>query len=201
MKRVCVFLGATIPKNLKFLEATLTLGKTFAEKNIQLIYGGSKLGLMGKLADAVLENGGSVVGVTATVLEDEITHDRLTHLYVTNNLQERKTMMASLSDGFIAMPGGLGTLEEIFEVWNALKIGASKKPLGLLNIDGYFDFTLAQLERGVKEGLVNKSHLTLIKYYNEPSILLDLLLNDMVPYVEEPDTTLRVMPTTGKSQI
>ncbi len=150
MKGVCVFLGATIPQNPKFLEATLSLGKTFADRKVQLVYGGAKVGLMGKLADAVLANGGSVVGVMATALEGEITHHRLTHLYKTNSLQDRKAKMANLSDGFIAMPGGLGTFEEMFEVWNALKIGTSKKPLGLLNIDGYFECTIAQLERGAK---------------------------------------------------
>ncbi len=188
MRRVCVFLGATIPQNPKFLEATLALGKAFAEQNVQLVYGGAKVGLMGELADAVLTNGGSVVGVMATVLEGEIAHDKLTHLYVTNNLQERKSMMASLSDGFIAMPGGLGTFEEMFEVWNARKIGVSEKPLGLLNIDGYFDFTLAQLERAVEEGLVKKSHLSLIKCCADSGILLNLVLGDIVSHVDEVDT-------------
>lgn len=188
MRRVCVFLGATIPQNPKFLEATLALGKAFAEQNVQLVYGGAKVGLMGKLADAVLTNGGNVVGVMATVLEGEIAHDKLTHLYVTSSLQERKSMMASLSDGFIAMPGGLGTFEEMFEVWNARKIGISEKPLGLLNIDGYFNFTLAQLERGVEEGLVKKSHLSLIKCCADPGILLDLVLSDMASHVVEVDT-------------
>jgi uncharacterized protein (TIGR00730 family) len=188
VRRICVFLGATIPQNPKFLEATLALGKAFTERNVQLVYGGAKVGLMGQLADAVLANGGSVVGVMATVLEGEIAHDRLTHLHVTSSLQERKAMMASLSDGFIVMPGGLGTFEEMFEVWNARKIKASEKPLGLLNIDGYFDFTIAQLERGVKEGLVNTSHLALIKCYDEPTTLLDLILGDMVASTEEVST-------------
>lgn len=182
MKSLCVFLGATIPKNPKFLEATLALGKVLAERKIQLVYGGAKVGLMGKLADAVLANGGSVVGVMASVLEGEITHDGLTHLHVTSSLQERKAMMANLSDGFIAMPGGLGTFEEMFEVWNARKVGANKKPLGLLNIDGYFDFTFSQLERGVKEGFVNTSHLALIKCCDDPITLLDLILSDRVAF-------------------
>jgi uncharacterized protein (TIGR00730 family) len=200
MKNICVFLGATIPQNPKFLEATLALGKTFAERNVQLVYGGAKVGLMGKLADSVLANGGSVVGVMATVLEGEITHDRLTHLYVTNSLQERKAKMANLSDGFIAMPGGLGTFEEMFEVWNALKIGTNKKPLGLLNIDGYFDCTIAQLERGIQEGLVNKSHLSLIKCSMDPAILLDLVLTDISSQVEEIDTS-EVVLSTPRNQI
>lgn len=200
MKSVCVFLGATIPQNPKFLEATLSLGKTFADRKVQLVYGGAKVGLMGKLADAVLANGGSVVGVMATVLEGEITHDRLTHLYKTNSLQDRKAKMANLSDGFIAMPGGLGTFEEMFEVWNARKIGVSKKPLGLLNIDGYFDCTIAQLERGIKEGLVNKSHLSLIKCSMDPTTLLDLVLNDMSSQAEEVATS-EVALSTPRNQI
>lgn len=200
MKSVCVFLGATIPQNPKFLEATLSLGKTFADRKVQLVYGGAKVGLMGKLADAVLANGGSVVGVMATVLEGEITHDRLTHLYKTNSLQDRKAKMANLSDGFIAMPGGLGTFEEMFEVWNARKIGVSKKPLGLLNIDGYFDCTIAQLERGIKEGLVNKSHLSLIKCSMDPTTLLDLVLNDMSSPAEEVATS-EVALSTPRNQI
>lgn len=176
---MCVFLGATIPQNPKFLEATLVLGKALTERNIQLVYGGAKTGLMGQLADAVLANGGRVVGIMATTLAGEITHDRLTHLHLTHSLQERKMMMARLSDGFIAMPGGLGTFEEMFEVWNARKIRATKKPLGLLNIDGYFDFTFAQLKRGVKEGLINSSHLALIKSDDDPKTLLDLVLTDL----------------------
>ncbi|BBB14721.1 putative phosphoribohydrolase [Candidatus Rickettsiella viridis] len=192
MKSLCVFLGATIPQNQKFLEATLALGKVLAERKVQLVYGGAKVGLMGQLADAVLANGGRVVGVMATVLEGEITHDGLTHLHVTSSLQERKAMMADLSDGFIVMPGGLGTFEEMFEVWNARKIGASKKPLGLLNIDGYFDFTFAQLERGVKEGFVNASHLALIKCCYDPITLLDLVLNDRVAFTEEAGTVPRM---------
>lgn len=139
MKRVCVFLGASIPQNPKYLEATLALGKFFAERNVQLIYGGASTGLMGKLADTVLSNGGKVVGVMATVLKGEIIHDKLTHLHTTNSLQERKTLMANLAEGFIALPGGLGTFEEMYEIWNARKIGVCNKPLGLLNIDGYFE--------------------------------------------------------------
>ncbi|WP_218813809.1 TIGR00730 family Rossman fold protein [Rickettsiella endosymbiont of Dermanyssus gallinae] len=192
MKSLCVFLGATIPQNPKFLEATLALGKILAERKVQLVYGGAKIGLMGQLADAVLANGGRVVGVMATVLEGEITHDGLTHLHVTNSLQERKAMMADLSDGFIAMPGGLGTFEEMFEIWNARKIGASKKPLGLLNIDGYFDFTFAQLERGVKEGFVSTSHLALIKCCDDPVTLLDLILSDRVAFTEEASVVPRM---------
>lgn len=201
MKSVCVYLGATISQNPKFLEATLALGKVFAERNVQLVYGGANMGLMGKLADTVLSNGGRVVGVMATVLKGEITHDKLTQLHLTNSLQERKTMMASLSDGFIAMPGGLGTLEEMFEIWNARKIGTCAKPLGLLNIDGYFDCTIAQLERGIKEGLVSKSHLDLIKYYEDPSTLLDSILSDMAFYKKESNTTPEVILTTRKYQI
>ena len=201
MRCVCVFLGATIPQNPKFLEATLALGKAFAERNVQLIYGGAKIGLMGKLADAVLENGGSVVGVMANVLEGEITHDGLTHLYVTNSLQERKAKMANLSDGFIAMPGGLGTFEEMFEIWNAIKIGAIKKPLGILNINGYFDPIIEQLERGVKEGLVKRSHLSLIKCCADPAVLLDSVLSDMPSYAEEDNTAPEVAITSRGNQI
>lgn len=192
MKSLCVFLGATIPKNPKFLEATLALGKVLAERKVQLVYGGAKVGLMGQLADAVLANGGSVVGVMANVLEGEITHDGLTHLYLTSSLQERKAMMADLSDGFIAMPGGLGTFEEMFEVWNARKIGVSKKPLGLLNIDSYFDFTLSQLERGIQEGFVNRLHLELIKCCDDPVTLLDLILSDRVAFTEEASVVPRM---------
>jgi len=192
VKSLCVFLGATIPQNPKFLEATLALGKVLAERKIQLVYGGTKVGLMGKLADAVLANGGRVIGVMAMVLEGEITHDGLTHLHVTSSLQERKAMMADLSDGFIVMPGGLGTFEEMFEVWNACKIGASKKPLGLLNIDSYFDFTLSQLERGIQEGFVNRSHLALIKCCDDPVTLLDLILSDRVAFTEEASVVPRM---------
>ncbi|MBN8999547.1 MAG: TIGR00730 family Rossman fold protein, partial [Rhizobiales bacterium] len=135
--RVCVFCGSSAGNRPGYREAALALGRTLAERGAELVYGGSKVGLMGAVADAALAAGGRVIGIIPTSLRDkEIAHEGLTELYVVGSMHERKAMMADMSSGFIALPGGIGTLEELFEIWTWAQLGYHRKPVGLLDIEG-----------------------------------------------------------------
>lgn len=140
MTTVCVYLGANFGNNLQFSQAAVLLGKELADMGFTLVYGGSSLGMMGLLATTVKEHGGKAIGIiTKQLIEREKPLDLLDELHIVDTMQERKRMMQEMADIFIVMPGGLGTLEEAFETWNAIKIGELKKSIGFLNINGYFD--------------------------------------------------------------
>lgn len=140
MKSVCVYLGAHSGNNNQFNEAVILLAKELAKMELTLVYGGSSLGMMGLLATTVKELGGKAIGViTKNLIEQEKPLERLDELHIVDTMQERKRVMQQLADIFIVMPSGLGTLEEVFETWNAIKIGELKKGIGFLNINGYFD--------------------------------------------------------------
>ena len=176
MKKVCVFVGANLGNTKAYLDNTIALAKLLARNDIAVVYGGASVGLMGKLADAALLEGGKVIGVMPkSLMNQEITHDNLSELHVVGSMQERKQMMASVSDGFIVLPGGLGTFEELFEVWNAIKIGLYSKPLGLLNVAGYFNPIIDFLNNSVNQGFIKKNHLDLMTLSEEPPELLDKL--------------------------
>jgi uncharacterized protein (TIGR00730 family) len=150
---VCVYCGSSFGGNGVYLEATRELARTFAERGIRVVYGGASVGLMGALADATLEAGGEVVGVIPQQLVDrEIAHQGLTELHVVQTMHQRKALMAELSDGFVALPGGIGTLEELIEIWTWSQLRLHAKPLGVLNIDGYYDRLGAFLDHAVAEG-------------------------------------------------
>ena len=177
MTSICVFMGAHIDNNPTFLKETLALGKLLEQRNIRLVYGGSTGRLMGKLADCVLQNRGTVTGVMARALcSREIPHQHLTKFHLVDTMGERKKLMADLADAFTTLPGGLGTLEEVFEVWNAEKIGASKKPVGFLNVEGYYDFLFKFLERSVDDEFIKPNALALANVATEPKVLLDQLI-------------------------
>jgi uncharacterized protein (TIGR00730 family) len=147
LSRICVYCGSSSGGDVVYPEAARALARALVENNIELVYGGASKGIMGVLADAVLAGGGSVQGVIPKMLEEkEIAHPGLTELHVVNSMHERKSMMAALSDGFIALPGGFGTLEEIIEIltWGQLRFHT--KPCGLLNVNGYFDKLLEFLD-------------------------------------------------------
>jgi uncharacterized protein (TIGR00730 family) len=155
MKRICVYCGSNSGLRSIYAEAARDLAETLVRHEFELVYGGADKGIMGVIADAVLEQGGKVHGVIPKMLcEKELAHNGLTELHVVASMHERKTMMAALSDGFIAMPGGYGTLEEIIEIitWGQLKF--HDKPCGLLNIDGYFDHLLRYLDHANAEGFL-----------------------------------------------
>ncbi|RYG85728.1 TIGR00730 family Rossman fold protein [bacterium] len=154
-RRVCVFCGSSSGSRPHFLAAARALGKELAERRVGLVYGGASVGLMGAIADAALENGGEVVGVIPQVLVDkEVAHRGLTQLHVVSSMHDRKALMAQLSFGFVAMPGGIGTLEELFEVWTWTQLGIHAKPVALLNVAGYYDSLLHFLDNGVIEGFL-----------------------------------------------
>ncbi len=174
MRKICVFVGANFGLGAKYSDSTIMLAKQLAQRRIGLVYGGGNTGLMGALANTTLSSGGEVTGViTEFLLTQEIAHKGLNKLHVVKSMQARKAMMTNLADAFIALPGGLGTIEEMFEIWNAIKIGLYKKPLGLLNIDGYFDPLLGFLKHSLEEQFVQQSQLDLVTVSDSPASLLD----------------------------
>ena len=159
MKRICVYCGSSMGVLPEYADTAKALAKTLVERNIGLVYGGASVGIMGLIADSVLELGGEVVGVIPQSIADlEIAHTGLTELTVVPDMHARKAMMAELSDGFIALPGGVGTLEEIFEVvtWGQLRLHA--KPCLLMNVNGYYDQLIGFLEHAVDQGYVKDSY-------------------------------------------
>ncbi len=177
MKSVCVFIGANIGENSAYLQATKALATEFAKRKIKLIYGGGKLGLMGVLADTILKNGGEVLGLITKRLYDEEAHLGLSELQVVDSMPQRKERMMQLADGFIVLPGGLGTLEEIFEIWNASKLKIHNKPLGLLNINCYFNKLIDFIDHSIQQGFLKAEHRDLIQIQENPVTLLNSLIS------------------------
>jgi uncharacterized protein (TIGR00730 family) len=171
--RLCVFCGSSPGNGDQFLAAARGLGRALAERGIGLVYGGASVGCMGALADAVLQSGGEVVGVIPRVLvEREIAHPGLSDLRIVQTLHERKALMAELSDGFIALPGGAGTLDELFEAWTWGQLGLHRKPVGLLNVAGYYDRLAAFLDHALAAGFLNAEHRGMLAIESEPDALL-----------------------------
>ncbi len=159
MKSVCVFCGSSTGLRDSYSNNARLLGKVLTDNNITLVYGGGNVGLMGIIADAVIEAGGKTIGVMPkSIAELEIAHNNLSELYLVDTMAERKEMMAKLSDAFIAMPGGFGTLDELSEILTYNQLRICDKPMGLLNIDGYFDGLLNFFDHAVKEKFVRDEH-------------------------------------------
>lgn len=184
MNRLCVFCGSSSGKGDTYEAAARLLGRTLAEAGIKVVYGGASVGLMGTLADAALEAGGEVIGVIPKSLQErEISHKNLTDLRVVGSMHERKALMSDLSDGFVAMPGGAGTLEEFFEVWTWAQLGEHSKPCGLLNVDGYYDPLLNFLDHVATQGFLSEKHRDMVLVEKEPKPLLESLSNYHPPEV------------------
>ena len=184
MKRVCVFCGSSAGGEPVFVEAARTLGAALAAREIELVYGGASVGLMGAVADAVLAGGGRATGVIPQALVDrEIAHGGLTDLRVVGSMHERKALMSELSDGFVAMPGGLGTLEEIFEVWTWAQLGHHEKPCAFLNVDGFYDGLIAFLDGVVARGFIRPHHRAMAIVAAQPVELLDHMARYRAPAV------------------
>lgn len=176
MKRICVYCGSSMGKRPEYAAAAKALGDALAARNIGLVYGGASVGIMGLIADTVLSHGGEVIGVIPQAIADkEIAHPGLTELKVVGNMHERKSLMADYSDGFIALPGGMGTLEELFEVLTWGQLGFHKKPCGLLNVEGYYDYLTAFLAHAVDQEYLKAKHAGILQTHIEPESLLDLL--------------------------
>ncbi len=186
VKSVCVYCGSNPGNRPDYLAAAATLGELIARRGLRLVYGGADIGLMGRVANAALEAGGEVVGIMPTALVDkEIAHKGLTELHVVASMHERKKMMADLSDAFIALPGGIGTLEEIFEVWTWAQLGHHDKPCGLLNIAGYYTKLAAFLDEQVVEGFVHAQHRQMLAIEPDPASLLDTFTAYKAPQVQK----------------
>jgi len=173
---VCVYCGSSPGNRPEYAEGAHLLGRTLAERGLALVYGGGKVGLMGTVANAVLEHGGTVIGIIPEALmQKEVGHRGLTELHVVRNMHERKQMMADRSDAFIAMPGGVGTFEELFETFTWLQLGYHDKPVGLLNVGGFYDGMLGFLGHAVQEGFLKPMHADLLHVADLPGTLLDQL--------------------------
>ena len=176
MMRVCVFAGSSSGSSPEYRAAAVELGRVLAARGIGLVYGGARVGLMGAVADAVLAGGGHVTGVIPrAMVEKEVAHDSLSDLRVVTSMHERKAMMADLADGFIALPGGWGTLDEFFEILTWAQLGLHQKPCGLLNVHGYFDGLLSFLEHSITEGFVRHEYHSMISVSDSPTGLLEQL--------------------------
>lgn len=176
MKSLCVYCGASPGHSPAYTIAAKQLAVTLVNQDIALVYGGGNVGLMGVIADEVLALGGKVTGVIPQALVDkEVGHTGLTQLHIVDNMHQRKAIMAELSDGFIAMPGGIGTLEELFEVMTWAQLGFHQKPIGLLNVSGFYDGLLHFLEHTRQQGFLRASHLDILLSSPEPNDLLQQL--------------------------
>ncbi|HVW33048.1 MAG TPA: TIGR00730 family Rossman fold protein [Acidimicrobiia bacterium] len=176
LKRVCVFCGSKHGVRPAYREAAQAMAETMVGAGIDLVYGGGRVGLMGTLADAVLDAGGQVIGVIPEAMSDrEIAHYGITDLHVVKTMHERKALMYNLSDGFVALPGGLGTLEELFEITTWSQLGLHAKPTGLLDVAGYYTPLVGFLDQLVHEGFVSSRHRRLLRVAGEPAALLELL--------------------------
>lgn len=185
-RSLCVFCGSSSGEDPAYAEAARTMGGLLAQRGCRLVYGGGKVGLMGAIADAVLEGGGEVVGVIPGALVDrELAHHGVTDLRIVHSMHERKALMADLSDGFIAMPGGFGTLEELFEVLTWAQLGFHEKPCGLLNVAGFFDSLLAMLDQATARQFMRPEHRSILVTRNQPEELLTALADFQSPHVEK----------------
>ncbi len=174
MKSIAVFCGSGMGALPSYREGAVELGKELARQGITLVYGGASVGLMGTVADAVLESGGKAIGVLPKMLEDrEIAHRGLTELIVVNSMHERKTKMSELADGFIALPGGPGTMEEFFEVFTWGQLGLHGKPCGILNVDRYFDLLLAFFRHMNEQQFLQDKYASMVLSDSGPAGLLD----------------------------
>jgi len=174
LKSICVYCGSNVGTLPEYAVAARAMGEAIAARGLILVYGGGKVGLMGELADAALAAGGKVVGIIPEFLAiKEVAHAGLTELVVVDSMHERKAEMERRSDGFIAMPGGIGTMEELFEVWTWSQLGQHRKPCGLLDAAGYYADLNAFLDRMASDGFVNSEHRAMLHHSEDASELLD----------------------------
>ncbi|SNC59273.1 hypothetical protein SAMN06265337_0020 [Hymenobacter gelipurpurascens] len=179
MKSVAVYCGASAGTNEVYTQQALAMGQALAERGFTLIYGGGRVGLMGAVADSVMQHGGKAIGVIPDFLADkELAHTGLTELHIVKSMHERKLLMAELAEGFVAMPGGYGTLEELFEVLTWGQLGLHRKPIGVLNVEGYYDHLLRALDHMADEGLLRRENRNQLLSNPNPHGMLD----DMLAY-------------------
>ena len=185
-KRICVFAGSSPGTRPEYTEAAEQLGEELCARGYDLVYGGGRVGLMGAIADSVLSKGGRVIGIIpASLAEKEVAHQGLTELRIVSSMHERKAMMGELSDAFIALPGGLGTMEELLEVLTWVQLGIHAKPAGLVNVESYFNGLLAFISHAVEERFLLPEHRSMILVDSNIAALLDALAEFVPPSVEK----------------
>lgn len=185
MKKICVYCGSSPGRRPEYLAATQALAAELVRRDIGLVYGGAGIGIMGAMADAVVALGGHVTGIIPEALANrEVVHSGLSELRVVNSMHERKALMEDVSDGFIALPGGLGTLEELFEILTWSQLGFHRKPCGLLNVAGYYDRLIEFLDHTVEEELVAEQYRKMLLQAEEPAPLLALMENYQAPAMD-----------------
>lgn len=193
MKRICVNCGSNRGFRSVYLKAAEELGAELAHSGLELVYGGAGVGLMGEVANAAIRAGGTVIGIIPESFARKASHQGLTELRIVSSMHERKQMMSDLSDAFIALPGGFGTLEEVMELLTWAQLGLNKKPCGLINVAGYFDPFLTFLDHIVAEGFMKQAHRDMLLVSDEPRALLERFKSYVHPNVEkwisEPDRT------------
>jgi uncharacterized protein (TIGR00730 family) len=188
---VCVYCGSRDGAQPIYANAARTLGRLIGERGWQLVYGGGKVGLMGIVADAVLAAGGEVIGVIPdSLMRREVGHRGLTELHVVQTMHQRKQMMAERADAFIALPGGIGTLEELFETWTWRQLGYHAEPIGLLNVGGYYDMLLEFMQRTVDDGFLGVEQMSMIDVDDDPARLLDAIAAKLPPHGGEDLTAI-----------
>ena len=185
-KRFCVFCGSSPGARPCYVAAATSLAKRLVAHRIAIVYGGSRVGLMGALADAALDAGGEVIGVIPRSLVDkDVAHTRLSDLRVAGSMHERKALMADLSDAFIALPGGYGTFEEFCEALTWTQLGLQRKPCGILNVEGYYDPLLALFDRAVSERFLEPVHRQMVVSDSDPESLIVRLLGQETPLADK----------------
>ncbi|MFJ6413507.1 TIGR00730 family Rossman fold protein [Terribacillus saccharophilus] len=194
MKRIAVFCGSSVGASAAYIAAAEELGRTLAAENLTLVYGGASVGLMGAVANGSMQAGGHVIGVMPEFLEKrEIAHTHVSELIVVSSMHERKAKMAELADGFIALPGGPGTLEEFFEIFTWAQLGLHKKPLGILNVEGYYDLLVSLFDRMADEQFMHEKYRTMTLSDTEPARLLEKFRQYEAPevktYIRRPEQT------------
>lgn len=182
MKSIAVFCGSSFGNSSQFSEQAYQLGKKLAEENITLIYGGANVGLMGSVADGCMQNEGKTIGVLPRFLQEkEIGHPQLTELILVDNMHQRKTKMNDLSEGVIMLPGGFGTFEEFFEMLTWAQLGLHKKPIAILNTEGFYDELLQMMDTMVQKGFVKKMHRDMVLHDSNIDVLLEKMKNYTAP--------------------
>ncbi|MBL4876621.1 MAG: TIGR00730 family Rossman fold protein [Cohaesibacteraceae bacterium] len=184
VKRICVYCGSNPGNRPAYKLAAVRLAETIVERGYELVYGGANVGIMGVIADAALAKGGKVHGVIpGALIEKEIAHQGLTRLYSVGSMAERKQKMADLSDGFVSLPGGAGTMDEMFEMWVWAQLGWNDKPSALMNVEGYYDHLLRFLDHQAKEGYVKQAHRDMLVVSDNASDILDQFENYVAPNI------------------
>lgn len=192
MKRVCVYCGSAVGSRPEYAQAAEAMGRTLAECGLGLVFGGGRIGLMGVLARAVLDGGGEVIGVIPRALHEmDLALEDLTELRVVGDMHERKALMAELADAFIALPGGFGTMEEMFEILTWAQLGFHGKPAGLLNVGGYFDHVIRFADHATSEGFIDAAHRALLLVDETAGGLLARLASYEPPKMDKAEWILR----------